>query len=77
MCPFDLRLPFLQILVKDFLARKEKGELKLDAYNRRLARGLQQVRNGYSRRFCPAPRDRFSAVILLTYTLDVYAPRSS
>lgn len=31
------------ILVKDFLARKDRGELKLDAYNRRLARGLQQV----------------------------------
>ena len=31
-------------MVKDFLVRKERGELKLDAYNRKLARGLQPVR---------------------------------
>jgi len=31
------------LMLKDFLGRKERGELKLDAYNRKLARGLQPV----------------------------------
>lgn len=31
------------LMLKDFLDRKERGELKLDAYNRKLARGLQPV----------------------------------
>ena len=37
-------LPAPQLMLKDFLGRKERGELKLDAYNRKLARGLQPVR---------------------------------